>query len=125
MRTDVPDPETRVENEPMGHVENDPKVNDNSVDENPANEPCESTTHSETIDENNVILPHRSTRARKPVDRYGAVPYMRAISLISSVDATQIMLICCYCLILGCFCLWGRMMCYHVEARSFAFSYYR
>ena len=26
-----------MENEPMVHVENDPKVNDNSVDENPAN----------------------------------------------------------------------------------------
>ena len=55
---------------------NDPKVNDNSVDENPGNELCESTTGSETIDENNVILPRRSTRARKSVDRYGAVPYM-------------------------------------------------
>ena len=76
VRTNVPDPELHAENKSMVHVENDPKVNDNSVDENPANESCESTTGSETIDENNVILPSRSTRARKPVDRYGAVPYM-------------------------------------------------
>ena len=76
VETDVSGSETRVENEPMVHVENDPEVNDNSVVENPANEPCESTTGSETTNENDVILPRRSTRAQKPVDRYGAVPYM-------------------------------------------------
>ena len=54
----------------------DPKVNDNFVVENPANESCETTTGSETIDEDNVILSRRSTHARKPVDRYCAVPYM-------------------------------------------------
>ena len=75
MRTNVPDSETHVENKPMVHVENEPKVNDNSVDENPANELCESN-FSETIDENYATLPRRSTHARKPVDRYGAVPYM-------------------------------------------------
>ena len=76
VRTDVSDSETRVENEPMEHVKNDPKVNDNSVNKNPPNELCESTTSSETIDENNVILPRRSARARKPEDRYSAVPNM-------------------------------------------------
>ena len=77
METDVPGSETRVENEPIVPVENDPEVNDNSVVENPANESCESTTGSETIlMKTIVILPRRSTRARKPVDRYGAVPYM-------------------------------------------------
>ena len=70
VETDVPGSETRVENKPMVHFENDPEEKDNSVVENPANESCESTTGSETINENDVILPHRSTRARKPVDRH-------------------------------------------------------
>ena len=68
MRTDVPNSATRVENEPAEHVKNDPKVNNNFDDQNPANELCESS--SETIHDNNVIC---STLARKPVDRYGAV----------------------------------------------------
>ena len=54
METDFSDSEACVENDPMAHVENDPKVNDNSVDENPTNESCESI--SETIDDNNVII---------------------------------------------------------------------
>ena len=76
VETDVPGSETRVEIELMVHVENDPEVNDKSVVKIPENESCESTTGSETINENDVILPRRSTRARKPVDRYGAVPCM-------------------------------------------------
>ena len=96
MRTDVPDSGTHVKNEPMVHVENEPKGNDNFDDQNPANQSYESITGSETIEENNVILPCHSTRARKPINRYSAVPYMRAICLTSSVDTTQIMLICCW-----------------------------
>ena len=46
-----------------------PQGNHNSVDENPANESYESS--SETKDKNNVILPRRSIRARKPIDGYG------------------------------------------------------
>ena len=76
VESDVPGSETRVENEPMVHVKNDPEVNDNTVVENPANESCESTTGSQNVNENDVILPRRSTRARKTVNRYGAVPYM-------------------------------------------------
>ena len=45
----------------MVHVKNDPKVNNKSVGENPANESSESI--SETIDENNLILPRHSPRA--------------------------------------------------------------
>ena len=59
VRTDVSDSVARVKNKPMVHVKNNPKVGlcDNSVDENSAKELCESS--SETIDENNVILPRR------------------------------------------------------------------
>ena len=59
VRTDVPSTEIRVENEPMVHIRNEPKVNENSALKNPANESCESTTLSETIDENDAILPRR------------------------------------------------------------------
>ena len=55
VETDVPGSEKCVEHEPMVHVENGPEVNDNSVVENPANESCESTTGSETINENGYI----------------------------------------------------------------------
>ena len=68
VETDVPGSEAPVEN--------DPEVNVDSVLEGPADESCEGAARSDAVDEGNVILPRRSTRARKPVNRYGAVPYM-------------------------------------------------
>ena len=68
VETDVPGSETPVEN--------DPEVNVDSVLEGPADESCEGAARSDAVDEGNVIFPRRSTRARKPVNRYGAVPYM-------------------------------------------------
>ena len=93
VETDVPGSETRVENELMVHVENDPEVNDKSVVKNPENESCESTTGSETINENDVIFPRRSTRARKPVDRYGAVPCMGLCHLLLLFGAGLFLLV--------------------------------
>ena len=68
VKTDVPGSETPVEN--------DPEVNVDSVPEGPADESCEGAAGGEAVDEGDVILPRRSTRAWKPVNRYGAVPYM-------------------------------------------------
>ena len=85
VETDVPGSETPVEKEqgvetdvPGSEkpVENDPEVNVDSVLEGPADESCEGAAGGEAVDEGDVILPRRSTRARKPVNRYGAVPYM-------------------------------------------------
>ena len=57
-------------------VENDPEVNVDSVLEGPADKSCEGAAGGEAVDEGDVILPRRSTWAQKPVNRYGAVPYM-------------------------------------------------
>ena len=51
-------------------------MNVDSVLEGPADESCEGAASGDAVDEGDVILPRRSTRARKPVNRYGAVPYM-------------------------------------------------
>ena len=85
VETDVPGSETPVEKEqdvetdvPGSEtpVENDPDVNVDSVLEGPADESCEGAAGGEAVDEGDVILPRRSARARKPVNRCGAVPYM-------------------------------------------------
>ena len=85
VETDVPGSETPVEKEqgvetdvPSSEtpVENDPEVNVDSVLESPADESCEGAAGGAPVDEGDVTLPRRSTRARKPVNRYGAVPYM-------------------------------------------------
>ena len=68
VETDVPGSETPVEN--------DPEVNVDSVLEGPADESCEGAAGGKAVDEGDVILSRRSTRARKPVNRYDAVPYM-------------------------------------------------
>ena len=52
---EVPDPEACVKNKPMVYVENNPKINDSSVDDSPENETRESIC--ETIDKNNEMLP--------------------------------------------------------------------
>ena len=85
METDAPGSETPVEKEQgvetdvpgsKTPVENDLEVNVDSVLEGPADESCEGAAGGEAVDEGDVILPRRLTRARKPVNRYGAVPYM-------------------------------------------------
>ena len=68
METDVPGSETPVEN--------DPEVNVDSVLEGPADKSCEGAASGDAVDEGDVILPRRSTRAQKPANRYGVVPYM-------------------------------------------------
>ena len=68
VETDVPGSETPVEN--------GPKANVDSVLEGRADESCEGAAGGEAVDEGDVILPRCSTRARKPVNRYGALPYM-------------------------------------------------